>query len=138
METQSKKIFTTCEDSATVESKNTIIIIFLSLFVLSLLGINILGIGSGIIDFFTSIFAPIFRNVLDLFGYSFGAAIKNSANDAKNVAKFGVEVVGDSAKDAGEIIMEQTKKENFDMFLNTSPYIETTVETLVSSNPLQK
>jgi hypothetical protein len=138
METQSNKIFTTCEDSATVESKNTIIIVFLTLFILSLLGINVLGIGSGIIDFIANIFAPIFRNVLDMFGYSFGAAIKNTAADITDGAKVGVEVVGDSAKDAGEIIMEQTKRENFDTFLNTSPYNETIVETLVSSNPLQK
>jgi hypothetical protein len=138
METQSNKVFTTCEDSNTVESKNTIIIILLSLFVLSLLGINVLGIGSGILDFITDIFAPIFRNVLDMFGYSFGAAIKHAAMDVKKGARVGVEVVSDSAKDAGEIIMEQTKKENCDTFLNTSPYSETTVETLVSSNPLQK
>ena len=138
MESRTNKIFTTCEDSNTVESKNTIIIILLSLLVLSILGINVLGIGSSVVDFITDVFAPIFRNVLDMFGYSFGAAIKNSAIDAKNVAKVGVEVIGDSAKNAGEIIMEQTKKENFDTFLNTSPYIESNVETLVSSNPLQK
>lgn len=138
MESQTNKVFTTCEDSNTVEFKNTIIIILLSLLVLSILGINVLGIGSSIVDFITDVFAPIFRNVLDMFGYSFGAAVKNSAIDAKNVAKVGVEVLGDSAKNAGEIIMEQTKKENFDTFLNTSPYIETNVETLVSSNPLQK
>jgi len=138
METPSNKIFTTCEDSTTVEHKNTLIIMLLSLFVLSLLGINVLGIGSGVVEFITDIFAPIFRNVLDMFGYSFGAAIKHSAMDIRDGAKVGVEVVSDSAKDAGEIIMEQTKNENFDTFLNTSPYSETVVETLVSSNPLQK
>ena len=138
METQSNKIFTTCEDSATVEHKNTIIIMLLGLFVLSLLGINVLGISSGIVEFITDIFAPIFRNVLDMFGYSFGAAIKHTAIDVKNGAKVGVEIISDSAKDAGEIIMEQTKRENFDTFLNTSPHSETVVETLISSNPLQK
>uniref|UniRef100_A0A6C0B8C4 Uncharacterized protein n=1 Tax=viral metagenome TaxID=1070528 RepID=A0A6C0B8C4_9ZZZZ len=138
METQPKKIFTTCEDSSTVEYKNTIIIMLLGLFILSLLGINVLGMGSRIIDSIIDIFAPIFRNVLDMFGYSFGSAIKYTASEAENVAKVGIEVVGDSGKDAGEIIMQQTKKENFDTFLNTSPYIETNVETLVSSNPIQK
>lgn len=137
METTPNKIFTTCEDSATVEYKNTIIIMLLGLFVLAILGVNVLGIGSGIVEIVINIFSSIFRNVLDMFGYSFGAAIKNTAIDIKNGAQIGVEVVGDSAKDAGEIIMDQSRRENFDVFLNTAPYIEFNPETLVSSDPLQ-
>jgi hypothetical protein len=125
MEGSKTKYFSTCEDPSTAEYKNSIIIIVLILLVLSLLGINVCTISGGIIDFITDIFAPVFRNVLDMFGYSFGAALKNSAEDLTEGAKVGVEVVGSSVADAGDIIMEQTKKEgfsDFDIYINSSPY----------------
>ena len=125
MEGSKMKYFSTCEDPSTAEYKNSIIIIVLILLVLSLLGINVCSISGGIIDFITDIFAPVFRNVLDMFGYSFGAALKNSAEDLTDGAKVGVEVVGSSVADAGDIIMEQTKKEgfsDFDIYINSSPY----------------
>jgi len=119
------KYFSTCEDPSTAEYKNSIIIVVLFLLVLSLLGINVCTISGGIVDFITNIFAPIFRNVLDTFGYSFGAALKHSAEDLTDGAKIGVEVVGSSVAEAGEIIMEQTIKEgftDFDTYLNASPH----------------
>jgi hypothetical protein len=135
------KYFSTCENPTITEYKNTIIIIFLTLIVLSLLGVNICNISTGAVDFVTDIFAPIFRNVLDMFGYSFGSALKHTADDITDGAKVGVEVVGGSVSDVGDIIMEQTKKEGFinlDAFLNASPYSQTNPETLVSVDPLQK
>jgi hypothetical protein len=134
------KYFSTCEDATTVEYKNSVIIVIITMFLLSILGINVFGFGAKIIDFITDIFAPIFRNVLDMFGYSFGSALKNAAGDVKKGAVIGVEVVGDSVRDAGDIIMEQTHNESFmdlDTYLNTAPNISYEVETMVSSNPLQ-
>lgn len=134
------KYFSTCEDATTVEYKNSIIIIILTVFLLSILGINVLAFANKFVDFITDIFAPIFRNVLDMFGYSFGSALKNTASDVKKGAVIGVEVVGDSVRDAGDIIMEQSKNETFmnlDTYLNTAPNVSYEVETMVSSNPLQ-
>jgi hypothetical protein len=139
----STKYFSSCEDPTIVEYKNSIMIIFLSLIILSVLGINICGMSARVVDFTAGIFAPIFRNVLDMFGYSFGAALKHTAGDLADGAKLGVEVVGGAAEDAGEIIMEQTKKEgliNIDTFLNMSPYAARgfSPDTLSSIDPLQK
>jgi hypothetical protein len=125
MEGSKTKYFSTCEDPTTAEYKNSIIIVVLFLLLLSLLGINVCIISGGIVDFITDIFAPIFRNVLDMFGHSFGAALKHGAEDLTEGAKVGVEVVGSSVADAGDIIMEQTKKEGFtdlDAYLNESPH----------------
>lgn len=141
METTQTKYFSTCEDPITVEYKNTIIIIFLSLIVLSLLGINVCGMSTGIVDVITGVFAPIFRNVLDMFGYTFGSALKNVAEDVTGGAKVGVEVVGGSVADAGDIIMDQTRKEGFvnlDAFLNASPFKPSEPESMVSVDPMQK
>jgi len=123
MEKTSLNRFSTCENSTTSEYKNSIIIILLSLVILSILGVNVFGIGAGVVDFITDIFSPILRNVLDMFGYSLGAAIRSAADQATDGAKFGVEVVGGSVKDAGQIVMQQTKKEHFDNFLNSAPEI---------------
>jgi hypothetical protein len=141
METTQTKYFSTCEDPTTTEYKNTIIIIFLTLIVLSFLGINICEMSTGIVDVITGVFAPIFRNVLDMFGYSFGSALKNTAEDLTGGAKVGVEVVGGSVVDAGDIIMDQTKNEGFvnlDTFLNASPFGQVEPENMVSSDPMQK
>jgi len=141
METTQTKYFSTCEDPTTTEYKNTIIIIFLVLIVLSLLGINICEISTGIVDVITGVFAPIFRNVLDMFGYTFGSALKNAAEDLTGGAKVGAEVIGATVVDAGEIIMDQTNNEGFanlDTFLNASPFKPSEPENMVSVDPMQK
>lgn len=139
---EGEKIFTTCENTSTVEFKNVIIIILFSLFILALLGVNVCTISSNLIDFVTDIFAPIFRNVLDTFGYSIGSAIKNTAEDVKNGTIIGVDVAGDAVADAGGVIMQQTKKENFsnlDFIINTPPEAMTIMapEPVITSNPIQ-
>jgi len=139
---EGEKVFSTCEDVVIAEYKNVIIIILLSIFILALLGVNVCGLSSNLIDFVTDIFAPILRNVLDMFGYSIGSAIKNTAHDVKNGAKTGVDIAGDAVGDAGAVIMQQTKKENFsalDILINSAPEAMTNLmpEPLVSSNPIQ-
>jgi hypothetical protein len=138
-----EKIFTTCESVSIVEYKNVIIIIILSLIILALLGVNVCSISSNLIDFVADIFAPILRNVLDVFGYSFGSAIKNTAEDIKSGAKVGVDVASDAVSDAGGVIIQQTKKENFlnlDNIINDAPEGMTIIapEPVITSDPIQK
>jgi hypothetical protein len=140
---EGEKVFTTCENASIVEYKNVIIIILFSLFILAVLGVNVCTISSNLIDFVTDIFAPILRNVLDMFGYSIGSALKNTAVDVKNGTIVGVDVAGDAVADAGGVIMQQTKKENFsvlDDFINKGPEGMTIMapEPVISSNPIQK
>jgi hypothetical protein len=139
---EGEKVFTTCENASIVEYKNVIIIILFSLFILAVLGVNVCTISSNLIDFVTDIFAPIFRNVLDMFGYSIGSAIKNTAVDVKQGAIIGVDVAGDAVADAGGVIMQQTKKENFsvlDDLINKGPECMKIMapEPVISSNPIQ-
>jgi hypothetical protein len=138
---EGEKIFTTCEDSFIVEYKNFLIIILLSLFILVILGINICALFSGVVDFLVGIFAPIFRNVLDMFGYSIGSALNASAQDVKQGVMTGVDIAGDSVSDAGKIIMDQSK-DNFstlDNLINSAPEAMTNPEPtpLIASNPIQ-
>jgi hypothetical protein len=140
---EGEKVFTTCENASIVEYKNVIIIILLVLFILALLGVNVCSMSSNAIDFVTNIFAPIFRNVLDMFGYSIGSAIQNTALDVKDGAIIGVDIAGDAVANAGGVIMQQTKKENFsvlDDFINKAPEGMTIMapEPVISSNPIQK
>jgi hypothetical protein len=140
---EGEKVFTTCENASIVEYKNVIIIILLVLFILALLGVNVCSMSSNVIDFITNIFAPIFRNVLDMFGYSIGSAIQNTALDVKDGAIIGVDIAGDAVANAGGVIMQQTKKENFsvlDDFINKSPEKMKIMapEPVITSNPIQK
>lgn len=139
---EGEKVFTTCENASIVEYKNVIIIILLILFILALLGVNVCSMSSNLIDFITKIFGPIFRNVLDMFGYSIGSAIQNTAIDVKNGAKIGVDVAGDAVASAGGVIMQQTKKENFsnlDNIINHAPEGMKIMapEPIITSNPIQ-
>jgi hypothetical protein len=129
---EDKRVFTTCEDSTVVEYKNTIVIASLSLIILALLGINVCGILSNAVDFVSNVFSPIVRNVLDVFGYSIGSALKHTAEDVKQGAKTGVDIVGDTVEDAGDLIMAQTK-EHFtvlDNIINTAP------ESMINREPM--
>ena len=139
---EGEKVFTTCENASIVEYKNVIIIILLILFILALLGVNVCSMSSNLIDFITKIFGPIFCNVLDMFGYSIGSAIQNTAIDVKNGAKIGVDVAGDAVASAGGVIMQQTKKENFsnlDNIINHAPEGMKIMapEPIITSNPIQ-
>jgi hypothetical protein len=139
---EGEKIFTTCENASIVEYKNVIIIIILILFILALLGVNVCSMSSNLIEFITSIFGPIFRNVLDMFGYSIGSAIQNTAIDVKYGAQIGVDIAGDAVANAGEVIMQQTKKENLsnlDNIINHAPEgMEIMApEPIITSNPIQ-
>jgi hypothetical protein len=139
---EGEKVFTTCEDASMTEYKNVVIIILLSIFFLALLGVNVCTLSSHLIDFVTDTFAPILRNVLDMFGYSIGSAIKNTAYDVKEGAKAGVDIAGDAVGDAGGVIMQQTKKENFsalDILINSGPEAMSNFmpEPVMASNPIQ-
>jgi len=83
--------------------QNLAIIILAVLLILSFLGVNILIIFGGIIQFLTALIGPLISNVLSIFGYTTGTIINGTANIVSDTAKTGIDIMDGTAHSVGNL-----------------------------------
>ena len=83
--------------------QNLAIIILAVLLILSFLGVNLLIIFGGIIQFLTALIGPLISNVLSIFGYTTGTIINGTANIVSDTAKTGIDIMDGTAHSVGNL-----------------------------------
>ena len=82
-------------------SKDFVIFVLLLVLVFAVLGINIFQIIGKAIEYIISLIKPLFSVI----GYTTGSVINTTTDLATDTTKFGIDVVGGSAKDVGNLLI---------------------------------
>ena len=83
--------------------KNLAIVLLIGLLVLSFLGVNLLYMFGGIIQFFTALIGPFVSKVLNIFGYTTGTIINSTADIVSDTAKTGIDIAEGTAHSVGNL-----------------------------------
>jgi len=86
-------------------TKNTIIVILIVLLILSFLGVNLFLILGRIIQIFTQWMGPFANGILDVFGYTTGMVINQTANVVSDTAKVGIDIADGTAHSIGNLFL---------------------------------
>jgi len=132
-------------DEGLFSSKNTLIIILVTLLVFSFLGVNLLFVFGNFMQTISNIFGPLVAQILSIFGYTTGTVLNKSADIVSDVAKTGIDIadgtlhsVGDLLKGVSSQNVDPNARNQLDKSLNSSgiQYSEPSPDN--SINPIQK
>jgi hypothetical protein len=88
------------------DSKDLIILILILVLIFAVLGINFFNLIGNFIQYIVGLFKPLLSAV----GYTTGSVINTTADLATDTTKFGIDVVGGSAKDVGNLFLAASDK----------------------------
>ena len=91
-------------------NNNIAIIIILSLLLLSFLGVNVFILLGSMLEMGYAVFGSIFSYLLSSLGYFTGSLINKTADVVKDTSKLGVDIIGGSIKDVGNILINAGAK----------------------------
>ena len=91
-----------------LESKDFIIILLILILILAVLGINLFNVIGNLIQFIAGLLKPL----LSILGYTTGSVINTTTDLATDTTKFGIDVVGGSAKDVGNLFLAASDKKD--------------------------
>jgi hypothetical protein len=135
------KLFSSCDDVNSAEYKNVIIAILSVLVFLAILGVNLCDFFGRIYNFIFQSTWPVADNILSIFGYGIGTALNESSDAAASIAKTGVDVADGTVHNVGNLIINETRKENFenhyDKMINESSFKSDTAVEDESCDPIQ-
>lgn len=107
------------------DNRNMIIIVLIVLFILAVLGINILYISGNVLQYTTNIFEPFIIQILSLIGYGSGTIINKTADIAGDTTKLGIDIaegtahsIGDLLKNASNPNIDAETRKNLDDAIN--------------------
>ena len=132
-------------DEGLFSSKNTLIIILVTLLVFSFLGVNLLFVFGNFMQTISNIFGPLVAQILSIFGYTTGTVLNKSVDIVSDVAKTGIDIadgtlhsVGDLLKGVSSQNVDPNARNQLDKSLNSSgiQYSEPSPDN--SINPIQK
>ena len=87
-----------------MDTQNMVIIGLIVLLILAVLGINLLTASGNILQSITSIFEPLFFNILSLIGYSTGTIINKTADIASDTSKLGIDIAEGTVHSIGDLL----------------------------------
>jgi hypothetical protein len=126
-------------DNNTFSTNSFLIAVIITIFFLSLFGINPFFLLGVIFNFFKG----IVMYVLSFFTYVTGFFIYKTADVVKDTSKVGIDITGDAVGDVGKIMMDasKTKKVKLDDSLkkkeNYSNYTENSTDNPIQTNKKQ-
>jgi hypothetical protein len=91
-------------------SNSIVIYGLLFLLIFSYLGINIITILAYILDNVSYTFRPVIGEIMSLLGYSTGKIIDHTADITTDVAKFGIDVIDDTAHSVSDLLIKASGK----------------------------
>ena len=91
-------------ESSVFSANPNLWIILLVLFILTVIGINILSVTGNLLEELSKMFGPTLVQVTSMFGYSTGELINNTADLAADTAKLGVDIAEGTVKDVGSLL----------------------------------
>lgn len=106
METSSPAIVTTSSGSVGDWSKNTIIIVLVSILVLSLLGVNVLTLFGNMVESVTEIFRPVVSKALANLGYASGTLLDRSSDIVADASKTGIDILHGTVDSVGDLLIK--------------------------------
>jgi hypothetical protein len=118
VETETQSSPSTQEDL--FSSKNTVIIVLVSLLVLSFLGINLLVMTGDALQSVISIFKPAVDNILGTLGYTTGTVIDKSADVVGDTAKLGIDIAEGAVHSVGKLLKPSGNNDQLNQSLNKS------------------
>ena len=86
-----------------VFSKNTVIFGVLLIFVLGILGVNLLFLSGEVLDRIKETVFPFFGNILGIFGYSAGYTIDTVSQAASDAAITSIDIADDAVQNVGDL-----------------------------------
>lgn len=116
-------------------SKDFIIFVLIIILFFAVLGINIFNIIGNLIQYFLELVKPL----LSLIGYTTGSVINTTTDLASDTTKFGIDVVGGSAKDVGNLFLAASDKNNIPNYTpiakNYSSALFNSISTTLALHP---
>lgn len=91
------------------DPKNILIAILCVIVILSLLGINLLGMIGNFLQNITGVITPLIQKILAFVGYTGGAVIDKTTDIASETAKIGVDIAEGTLDEVGGLLMEASK-----------------------------
>jgi hypothetical protein len=116
-------------------SKDFIIFVLIFILFFAVLGINIFNIIGNLIQYFLTLVKPL----LSLIGYTTGSVINTTTDLATDTTKFGIDVVGGTAKDVGNLFLAASDKNDIPNYVpaakNYSSAIFNSIGTTLALHP---
>jgi hypothetical protein len=116
-------------------SKDFIIFVLILILFFAVLGINIFNIIGNLIQYFLGLIKPL----LSLIGYTTGSVINTTTDLATDTTKFGIDVVGGTAKDVGNLFLAASDKNNIPNYTpiakNYSSALFNSISTTLALHP---
>jgi hypothetical protein len=141
METSSPAVVTPSSGSVSDWSKNTIIIVLVSILLLSLLGVNILNLFGNMVENVTEIFRPVVSKALANLGYASGTLLDRSSDIVADASKTGVDILHGTVDSVGDLLIKasgQGAGQVLDIQINQPPTIPSNPpEPNATTNPIQ-
>lgn len=141
METSSPAVVTPSSSSVGDWSKNTIIIVLVSILILSLLGVNILNLFGNMVESVTEIFRPVVSKALANLGYASGTLLDRSSDIVADASKTGIDILHGTVDSVGDLLIKasgQGAGQVLDIKINQPPTIASNQpEPNSTTNPIQ-
>lgn len=141
METSSPALVTTSSGSVSDWSKNTLIIVLVSILLLSLLGVNILNLFGNMVESVTEIFRPVVSKALANLGYASGTLLDRSSDIVSDASKTGIDILHGTVDSVGDLLIKasgQGAGQVLDIHINQPPTIAANPpEPNSTTNPIQ-
>ena len=141
METSSPALVTPSSGSVGDWSKNTIIIVLVSILLLSLLGVNILTLFGNMVESVTEIFRPVVSKALANLGYASGTLLDRSSDVVADASKTGIDILHGTVDSVGDLLIKasgQGSGQALDIHINQPPTIaRSSPEPNATTNPIQ-
>lgn len=116
-------------------SKDFIIFVLIIILFFAVLGINIFNIIGNLIQYFLELVKPL----LSLIGYTTGSVINTTTDLATDTTKFGIDVVGGSVKNVGNLFLDASDKNNIPNYTpiakNYSSALFNSISTTLALHP---
>lgn len=107
--TEQTKVSSSNGESDMFRGKNLVIIVLTALLILSFLGMNLLSSLGDIVQTVSSLFGPLFTQILSIFGYTAGTVIDKSTDIVTDVAKTGIDLAGDTIQSAAGLLKDASR-----------------------------
>lgn len=141
METSSPAPVTISSGSGIDWSKNTLIILLVSILLLSLLGVNILNLFGNMVESVTEIFRPVVSKALSDLGYASGTLLDRSTDVVSDASKTGIDIIHGTVDSVGDLLIKasgQGPGQTLDININQPPTIAANPpEPNSTTNPIQ-
>lgn len=137
MENQSESVVNLNNGEGKGQNQNVIIGILVFLLVITFLGINLLNVGTELMQSLYNIFGPIINQILNLLGFTAGTVINKTTDLVTDSAKLGIDLIDGAGNNVGDLLIKSTKTQPLDEKINTPPSPPHEPKPDTASNPIQ-